>query len=171
MRPVVVVIIGWLVPGIWSAPALADGGALRLSEAKGGYRITVFSAPTPFRAGPVDMSVLVQDPSTGDPMTQVLVTVRMTKSGGLALEYPATSERATNKLLKAAQFELPEPGNWALEVHVRGSHGLAVIGGELEAAEPLPRWHKMWPWITWPALAIVLFIIRQVLAQQSFGDS
>src|SRR5262249_24906363 len=107
---------------------------------------------------------------TGDPMTQVLVTVRMTKPRGLALEYPATSETATNKLLKAAQFELPEPGSWDLQVHVRGLHGLAVIGGKLVGAEPLPRWHKMWPWITWPALAVILFIIRQVLAQQSFGD-
>jgi hypothetical protein len=158
MRTVVVgVIVGWLVLGIRSAPALADGGSMRWSEEKGGYRITVFSAPTPFRAGPVDLSVLVQDSSTGDPMTHVPVTVRMTKPGGPALEYPATSETATNKLLQAAQFDLPEPGRWALEVHVQGAHGLAVIGGELEAAERLPRWREMWPWIGWPALAVALF--------------
>jgi hypothetical protein len=168
MRPVVVgVIFGWLVLGIRSAPAFADGGSIRLSEEKGGYRITVFSAPTPFRAGPVDLSVLVQDASTGDPLTQVLVTVRMTKSGGPALEYPATSETATNKLLQAAQFELPEPGRWALEVHVQGSHGLAVIGGELEAAEPSPRWLEIWPWIGWPALVVTLFGIHQVFAQRT----
>jgi hypothetical protein len=167
MRPVVVgVIVGWLVLGIRSAPAFADGGSMRLSEEKGGYRITVFTAPTPFRAGPVDLSVLVQDASTGDPLTQVLVTVRMTKSGGLALEYPATSETATNKLLQAAQFELPEPGRWALEVHVQGSHGLAVIGGELEAAEPSPRWLEIWPWIGWPALVVTLFGIHQVFVRR-----
>ena len=93
-------------------------------------------------------------------MTEVQVTVRMTRSGGLALEYPATSATATNKLLQAAQFELPEPGRWALEVQVQGSHGPAVVGVELEAAEPLPRWREMWLWIGWPALAIALFSVR-----------
>jgi hypothetical protein len=160
-------IFGWLFLGIWCAPASADGGSIRLSGRKGGYRITVFTAPTPFRAGAVDISALVQDASTGDPMTQVQVTVRMTKSGRLALEYPATSEAATNKLLQAAQFELPEPGRWALEVRVQGSHGLAVIGGDLDAAEPPPRWQEMYPWIGWPALAIALFSIHQILARRT----
>jgi len=168
MRPVVVVVIvGWLVLGIWSTPALADGGSMRLTGKRGGYRIAVFTAPTPFRAGAVDISALVQDASTGDPMTLVKVTVRMTKPGRLALEYPATTEAATNKLFRAAQFELPESGRWALEVEVRGSHGLAVIGGELEAAEPLPRWRELWPWISWPALAIALFGIPQFFARRT----
>ena len=162
MRPVVV-IVGGLLLGTWCAPALADGGSVRLSEEKGGYRITVFSAPTPFRAGPVDLSVLVQDGSTGDPLTRVQVTVGMSKSGGPAWIYPATTEMATNKLLHAAQFELPEPGRWALEVQVQGSHGPAVVGVELEAAEPLPRWREMWLWIGWPAMAIVLFIMNKLI--------
>jgi hypothetical protein len=161
MRPVVGgVILGWLLVGIWCPLAIADGGSLRFSGEEGGYRINVFTAPTPFRAGAVDISVLVQDASTGDPMTPVKVTVRMTKPGRLALEYPATIEAATNKLFRAAQFELPESGRWEMQVEVEGSHGLAVLGGEAEAAEPLPRWREMWLWISWPALAIVLFSIH-----------
>ncbi len=172
MRPVVVgVIVGWLVLGIRSAPALADGGSMRLSELKGGYRITVFSAPTPFRAGPVDLSVLVQDASTGDPLTQVLVTVRMTKSGGLALEYPATSDAATNKLLQAAQFELPEPGAWNLEVQVRGSRGLAVIAGDVQAVKPWAKWEEIWPWFGWPALPIAIFCLHHVFERRSSVSS
>jgi hypothetical protein len=168
MRPVIGgMIFGWLFLGSPCAPASADGGSMRLSGKKGGYQITVFTAPTPFRAGAVDISALVQDASTGDVMTQVRVAVRMTKPGRLALEYPATSEAASNKLFRAAQFELPEPGRWALEVEVQGSHGLAVIGGELDAAEPLPRWRELWPWIGWPALAIALFGIHQFLARRT----
>jgi hypothetical protein len=94
------------------------------------------------------------------------VIVRMIKPGRLVLEYPATSAAATNKLFSAAQFELPEPGRWALEVEVQGSHGPAVIGAELEAAEPLPRWRELWPWISWPALAIALFSIHQSLVRR-----
>src|SRR5437879_11814676 len=87
----------------------ADGGTMRISAKKGGFLITVFTAPAPFRAGPVDISVLVQDALTGDLVPETRVTVRMAKPGQLALEYPATRAAATNKLLHAAQFELPDP--------------------------------------------------------------
>ena len=108
--PVRKVITGWVLLPIWCATAAADGGSMLLSGQGGEYRISVFTAPTPFRVGPVDVSVLVQDASTGNPMTQVQVRVRMTKPGRPALEYPATSEAATNKLLHAAQFVLSEAG-------------------------------------------------------------
>lgn len=170
MRPVVVgVLFGWLFLGKWCTLAGADGGTVRLSLKKSGYQITVFTAPMPFRAGPVDISVLVQDSLTGEPMTHARVTVRMSKLGQLALEYPATPEAATNKLFRAAQFELPEPGRWDMQVKVEGSHGLAVIAGEVEAAEPLPRWREIWPWFGWPALAIALFSIHQVLTRLGRG--
>src|SRR6478752_4764559 len=41
------VIVGWLSLGTWCAPAGADGGSLRLSGTVGGYRVSVFTAPTP----------------------------------------------------------------------------------------------------------------------------
>jgi hypothetical protein len=160
-------ISGWLLLPIWCATAAADGGSMCMSGRQGDYHISVFTAPTPFRAGPVDVSVLVQDASTGDPMTPMKVSVRMTKPGRLVLEYPATTEAATNKLFRAAQFDLPEPGRWGLEVEVQGSHGLAVIGGELDAAEPLPRWRELWPWIGWPALVIALFGIHQFFERRA----
>jgi hypothetical protein len=172
MRPMLAVMIsGWLLLGIWCAPVSADGGSLRLSGKKGGYQVTVFTAPTPFRAGAVDISALVQDASTGDPMTQMQVTVRMTKPGSPALEYPATTEAATNKLFRAAQFELPEPGRWEMQVQVEGLHGLTVFSAEVEAAEPLPRWQQMWPWIGWPLVVIALFGIQQVLVKRKGRSS
>jgi hypothetical protein len=143
----------------------------RLSEKRDGFLITVFTAPAPFRAGPVDISVLVQDALTGEPAPETRVTVRMTKPGQPALEYPATREAATNKLLHAAQFELPEPGRWQLEIRIEGLRRLAVIGAELEAAPPLPRWRELWLWIGWPVLAIGLFSIHQVLVRRRFRQS
>jgi hypothetical protein len=50
---------------------------------------------------------------------------------------------------------------------IQGSHWLAVFGGELDAAEPLPRWRELWPWISWPALAISLFGIHQSFARRT----
>ena len=162
-------VFGLLCLGIGCTSARADGGTVRLSEKKDGYRITVFSAPSPFRAGPVDISVLVQDAVTGAPLPQARVIVCMTKIGQPALEYPATQEVATNKLLHAAQLELPAPGLWQLEVRVEGLHGSAVLACEVEALERLPRWHSLWLWITWPALAIALFCIHELLARRKFG--
>jgi transposase len=160
------VILGWVILATACPPLCADGGSLRLSAVQGGYRISVFTAPTPFRQGAVDVSVLVQDRDTGQPMPLARVSVCMTKPGHRTLSYPATHDAATNKLFRAAQFELPASGRWELEVQVEGLHGMATIGGEVEAAAPLPRWRELWMWIGWPAVAIALFGIHRVLVHR-----
>ena len=144
-----------------------DGGTVRLSERKGAYQITVFTAPTPFRAGPVDVSVLVQDAATGEPVPEARVLVRVAPRGraGEAVAYPATTAAATNKLLHAAVFDLPGPGWWELEVTVRGPGEPAVVRCEVEAAEPLPPWRTLWPWLAWPAAAVLLFVVHQLLVR------
>src|SRR5262249_30028148 len=112
----------------------ADGGAVRLREQAGAYQITVFTAPTPFRAGPVDVSVLVLDAATGEHVPEVRVSVRLTRRGtGDVLEYPATAAAATNKLFHAAVFELLESGWWDVEVAVEGPRGPALLRFGVEA--------------------------------------
>jgi hypothetical protein len=146
----------------------ADGGTLRLSERRGPYRVSVFTSPTPLRAGTVDVSVLVQDADSGDPVPDVRVRVRATPRGRPAetIEAAATSEAATNKLFRAAVFELPEPGVWQLEVVVEGPHGPASVRLEVEVDEPPPRWLSLWPWFTWPLLVVVLFGVHRLLARR-----
>jgi hypothetical protein len=161
------VIVGWVVLATWCASAGADGGTLRIAGKQSGYQIAVFTDPTPFRAGAVDISALVQDVATGDPMPQVKVTVCMTQSGRGTLEYPATPGAATNKLFHAAQFRLPEPGLWEMQIRVEGPRGLAVLAGPVEAAVALPRWREIWPWVGWPALVIALFGMHQVLVHRA----
>jgi hypothetical protein len=166
MRLVAIGLLTWfLFLDICYAPAHADGGTISLSSQNSAYQITVFSAPTPFRAGPVDISVLVQDGQTGEPLTTARVTVRMSKPGQFVLDYPATTAAATNKLFHSAHFQLPEPGNWRIEVEVQGQRGQAVIGGQIAAASPLPRWLEMWPWFGWPALVVALFSLQKMLTR------
>ena len=145
----------------------ADGGTIRLSEQKGNYRITVFTTPTPLRAGPVDISVFVQDAATGEPVSEVEVTIEAVQRGepGVTLCHRATIEAATNKLYHAATFNLPEPGWYSLEVSIDGALGEAQVGFEVEAAEPLPPWLAMLPWVGWPVVAILLFSIHQFLVR------
>jgi hypothetical protein len=150
------------------ASVRADGGAVRLSERQGGYRITVFTEPTPFRAGPVDVSVLIQDGHTGQPVPVERVTVRLAPRGrpDEALVQPATTEAATNKLFLAAKFDLPGPGWWEVEIEVEGELGPARARFAVEAAEAAPPWLASWAWFGWPAVAIVLFAIHQLLVRR-----
>ena len=140
---------------------------MRLREKAGGYQIMIFTSPTPFRAGPVDISVLVQDAATEEYVPNVRVTVRRTARRTVeVLEYPATAEAATNKLLRAAEFQLPEPGWWDVDIAVEGPHGPALVRFEVQADEPPPRWLELWPWFTWPALVVALFSVHRVLARK-----
>jgi hypothetical protein len=116
----------------------------------------------------VDISVLVQDAATEEPMPGVGITVRATPRGqpDKAIICPATNEVATNKLFQAAAFELPQAGWWEMEVIVEGSRGSSRVRFEVEAAKALPRWMRMWPWIGWPIVVIVLFGIHQFLVRR-----
>jgi hypothetical protein len=145
----------------------ADGGTVRLSEQQGEYRITIFTSRTPLRAGPVDVSVLVQDAATGELAAGVQVTLNVVQRGSACVVFrgPATTETATNKLYREATFDLPEPGWYSVEVSVAGIAGKAQVRFELEAAEALPSWLAMLPWFGWPVVAIALFSVHQLLVR------
>jgi hypothetical protein len=151
-----------------SSVALADGGVPRLSERAGSYRVSVFTSPTPVRAGLVDVSVLVQDADTGALVPDVHVTVRAAPRGRpeTVISNSATAEAATNKLYRAAEFEIPEAGWWDFEVAVEGERGPARVRFALEAADRPPAWWTLAPWVGWPALAVALFSLHQVLVRR-----
>ena len=133
----------------------------------GPYQLTVFTSPNPLRAGPMDVSILVQDAETGQPVRDAKVTVELASPERSLppLRAVATTAAATNKLLRAALFELPASGRWDVRVECRppdNSKSLAT-GFTMEAAPPLPEWLTVWPWFCWPIVAVVLFVIHRVL--------
>jgi hypothetical protein len=162
---------GWLgLAVLLLCPALAraDGGTLRFSKQSGGYRITLFTLPTALRAGVVDFSVLVQSADSERPVLDVPVTVHVNpekepqrRTGGLA-----TTAAATNKLFRAIQLELPEPGRWHVEVAVHAPGHSVQVKTELEVGSPLPSWIDLGMWIGWPLGAIMVFGIHQVLVRR-----
>jgi hypothetical protein len=156
-----------LVPSV----ALADGGTIRFSQQKGNYRISVFTTPTPLRAGPVDISVLVQDAMTGEllPDTRVSITATHCEFKENAICGIATTDAATNKLFQAAHFDLPHAGSYTLEVSIDGALGSEKALIEVEVAEPLPSWLTLWPWVAWPFVVIFLFGIHLILVRRRYA--
>ena len=170
--------LGWGVAGshrlsflllfafVFRFPALhADGGAVRFSERRGQHQITVFTAPTPLRSGPVDVSVLIQDAATNEPVAdaRILVRARPRTHSDDEIRQPATTEAATNKLFQAALFDLPQSGWWDFSIAIEGLGEPMEVCFALETSEPLPRLGETWPWIAWPALAVALFGVHQWL--------
>jgi hypothetical protein len=70
----------------------------------------------------------------------------------------ATSEAATNKLMRAAPVTFAQPGIWAIEVAVEG---LDPLGFGVDVGEPPPPWREMSLWIGWPLVVIAAFAVRQ----------
>lgn len=102
-----------------TAPALANGGTVRIARAPvGPWLVTVYSSPTPLRTGEVDISTLVQDST--DTILDVPITVLAEALDTVAapIELRATRAQATNKLFKAAKFDVAVPGRWRFRVRV-----------------------------------------------------
>jgi hypothetical protein len=167
LQPIAVgLALGWLGASACSA-ARGDGGTVRMSGRVGSHEVTVFTSPTPVRVGPVDISVLIQDSASGEPVADERVRIEISPRdrSGPVLNQVATTETATNKLFYAARFELPEPGAWDVEVHIQESPGVAPLRFTLPVAPALPRWLSLWAWIAWPALAVLVYGVHRFLVR------
>jgi hypothetical protein len=133
------VVAGLLLLVALAEPVLANGGTVRVSrEPVGPYLVSVFTSPTPLRTGEVDISVLVQDverESILDVPIEVTATPLSTEASAAPIRHPATRAQATNKLFKAAKFDVGEAGEWEFGVHVGGADG-GTVSFRIELTNP-----------------------------------
>jgi hypothetical protein len=153
----------WLELGAGSSRALGDGGTLRFSGRRDDRMITVLTTPAPLEVGPADLSVLVQQAETGTPITELPIDVIARRTGHqeAAIRASATTEAATNKLMRAARLDLLEPGRWHIDVVVAGVDPAQPIGFDVDVAPPPPPWMQMILWIAWPIIPIGLFALKE----------
>ena len=116
----------------------ADGGTIQFSAVTRGLQVSIFTDPGVPSAGPLDLSVLVQDAATHAPVLDAEVhaslTPEVSKAAGASAWAPplcaATSisnlqsfrldhSGARNLLYYAALVEIPAGGRWRLRVDVR----------------------------------------------------
>ena len=110
---IILMVLG-LEAAVW-----ADGGLLRTRQQAGPFIVSIFTAPE-LRAGPVDVSVLVQS-SGGTVLSDAVVDILL-ESATSPIERRqarATADAAANKLVKAAVVDLPAAGQWTLSVSVQ----------------------------------------------------
>ncbi|HZQ52179.1 MAG TPA: hypothetical protein VFB14_08280 [Bryobacteraceae bacterium] len=159
MRPL---ILALLVTGVlW-----ADGGAVLLRNQAGSLRITVFGSPAPLRAAKNDISAMVQKTSDQSSVLNAKVSVHLTNASPekvVAISAPATHDKATNKLLYAAELTVPSPGDWQLSVHVEANGETADVAGKVTVLAPRPPLMAYWPYFVLVPLIVFLFFVNRWL--------
>jgi hypothetical protein len=107
-----------------------------LQQVSGPFRITVLTEPDPLPAGPCDVSVLVQDPDTGEAILNAPVSLAITSrntSNDPSLLVPAGVQASSLKLLESGTVTLPNRGAWNLRVSVRRGDSRAEVRATLNA--------------------------------------
>ena len=149
------------------ASALADGGAVQLRKEAGPFVITVFTAPAPLSAGPVDLSLLLQNRNGLEPVLDASVSLILrSEASGAEIQARPTREWAQNKLLYAAPVTLAEPGKWQLDVTILRNGERTEATGTIDVARAFEMASSYWSYIAFPPLIIVLFVIRERLIRR-----
>jgi hypothetical protein len=175
--PVQALILASLLP----VSAFADGGAVLSQQTSGPWRVTLFGSPSPLRAGPTDLSVMIQDAKTGEPVMDktVAIKVRATvnptseawippccsmKGSGEAV--PATHANAQNKLLYAANLVLPSSGAHDVIVNIGGADG-EFLESKIDVQPPPAPLSAYWTYLALPPMFVGIFALNQRLRRRS----
>lgn len=171
--------LAFLCASSCAAFAFADGGAVLAQQIAGPYRVTLFGSPSPLRAGPADLSVMLQDAKTGEPVLDRAVTIKITAAaepGSTAWVPPccsmkttagtvaATHDAAQNKLLYAANVTIPASG--AHDLTIRVGDDEEFLRTRVAVAAPLPPLSVYWAYLAFPPLAIIGFAANQRLRRR-----
>jgi hypothetical protein len=162
--PFLLLILGAVILFAQDYQVLADGGIVQLQRLAGPLVITVFTAPAP--AGPVDISIMIQDRNNMHPVLDAEVIVILQRDGGETIEAAAKREQSKNKLLYTALMLVPKAGRWEIEVTVLRKSEETRIGGTMTVAPPHHFLLTHWWVLALPPVTIGLFVINQWLKRR-----
>jgi hypothetical protein len=155
----------------------ADGGAVIARQTANDLRVTVLASPVPLRAGPVDVSVLVQDGERAVLDATVEVAWRSlsqsppdwlppccTMDSGPE-RIPASRAHSNNKFLYSAIVPVKSAGPSDLLVTVSRGGVEGSVTCPLQVRRALPPALAFWPWLLFPPVAIAGFALHQRLVR------
>jgi hypothetical protein len=162
-----------LFTAIASGPAIpraqAHGAVAQFTREAGPFVVTVFTTPSPLQAGPVDISLLIQNRENQQPVLDCVALLQLRKDDAISIHWEATHEAAQNKLLYAAQTKVPESGVWQLEVAITRETDSVEVGGAITVASSSPVVLAYWRSLALPPLLISLFALNQWLKRRRFA--
>ena len=127
-----------LVALLAQASAFGSEGAVQLRKQAGPLLITVFGSPAPPSAGPVEISLFIQDRNTLESVSDADVSLILrAEASGTQIRAKATPQQARNKLRYAAPVNLAESGKWRIDVTARRRGPCTETDGVIEVA-PTP---------------------------------
>lgn len=135
-----------------AAPLLANGGTLRVAdEPVGGYRVSVYTSPTPPRPDSLDVSVLVVRAGDPEPVPGLSIVVHVAPepdpagpTGARTWIVAATRAQATDPRYYSAVLAPGAEGRWNVQVEVRGPDGEGAVTFPLVVRE---RGALQNPWV------------------------
>jgi hypothetical protein len=109
-----------------------DDQVLRLRQQSGPFAVSIFAPAGDLETGPSDFSVLVQDRDSQEVLEDATVALRANQLGNphKTQWLRATTEDSENKLLQSASLNLPDNGEWLVDI--------AIERGGQQADFPLP---------------------------------
>jgi len=156
---------------VFAAVLSADGGAIQFRRNSGALTVTLFSTSTPLRPGVADLSVMLQDSRTRDPVLGARVTIRLAKEDAAEISADANHILATNKLLYAASLTIPTPGTWRVVTQVESQGATLTAAGTMEVFPPEPPiWH-WWPYFAVLPASVILFGLNQKLKAKQHASA
>lgn len=159
-----IIAIAWFARTI---QVYADGGTVQLQKSAGPFVITVFTTPTPLRAGPVDVSLMIQSREDHQPVFDCQALIQLRKEGATSIRSEATRDAAQNKLFYAAQVNVPASGLWELEAAIERGDDLIKVVGDISVAPSSSVLLVHWRSLALPPLFVSLFAVNQWLKRRS----
>jgi hypothetical protein len=158
-----------LILGIWAIPAHGDGGTILLHQDAGAFSVTLFAAPQPLHAGPTDLSVMVQDRTSGQVLLDPTIDLTIAPEAAGAMQQTVRLEKgqASNRLLQAAGVRFPNPGKWRLSLVVRRGTEVAQLSTDCIVEPDRSRAVLVWFYVLLPVGIILLFALHQGLKFRS----
>src|SRR4051794_5203924 len=155
----------WLILG---GTCWADGGTIQFSAVSQGLQISVFTNPGIPSAGPVDLSVLVQEAKTHTAVLNADIHASLTpetpapnpsawappicaaRSVSNLQSFQLNHTEAQNRLYYASLVQIPSGGKWRLTLNVRHGDQNASYQGTLEVANQVAPWTSYWHLFLFP---------------------
>src|SRR6202011_3455522 len=158
----------------------ADGGAIQFQGDAGTFHATVFTLPPILSAGPVDVTVLIQDRMKLNPLLDARVTLDLKAEEGATMKKPAWSPPACalnmpysltdiparlnhgeNRLLYGALIQVPSSGTWKLKINIQRDPETESVSTLLKVNPAVSPPLAYWQLFMLPPLGVIGFVLNR----------